>query len=95
MLFMKFKECYPRYDRDTPEQLKKIQDEFARSQLQEDQTYDEKTNVIVIQNSPHVAEGLLAVSEKNLQNPHIKFFVERNPGYTKVYSTRGTRGRSK
>ena len=85
---MKFN-SYPRYDRDTPEQLKKIQDEFARSGIshQEDKTYDEKTNVIVVHNAGvHVAEGLSAVSERDLQNPHIKFFVERNPGYTKVYS---------
>ena len=83
---MKFKEGYPRYDTETPEQLKKIIDNFARSGLHEEDTYDEKTNIIIPQKVNHLPESLSAVSEKDLQNPHIKFFVERNPGYTKVYN---------
>ena len=83
MFATKFKECYPRYDKETPEYFKKIIDEFAISELHEGDTYDEETNVVK-QEQTHLPENLLAVSEKDLQNPHIKFFVERNPEYTKV-----------
>ena len=84
MFATRFKECYPRYDRETPEHFRKIINEFAKSELREGDTYDEETNVIK-QKLVHLPENLAAVSEKDLQNPHIKFFVERNPGYTKVW----------
>lgn len=82
MVALKFKESYPRYDRETPEHFKKILDEYARSELYEGDVYDEETNVIK-QEVTHLPENLLAVSAEDLKNPHIKFFVERNPGYTK------------
>ena len=80
---MKFKESYPRYDRETPEHIKKIIDDYGQSELHEGDTYDEETNIIK-QEVAHLPENLTAVSEKDLMNPHIKFFVERNPGYKKV-----------
>ena len=80
---MKFKESYPRYDRETPEFLRKTINNFARSELHEGDTYDEETFVLK-QEKVHLPENLLALSEKDLQNPHIKFYVKQNPEYTKV-----------
>ena len=79
---MTFKESYPRYDRETPEHFKTILKNYAEDELGEGDIYDEETNVIQ-EEMAHLPENL-SVSEKDLKNPHIKFFVERNPGYTKV-----------
>ena len=79
---LKFKESYPRYDRETPEFFKKMFKEYAQSVMAEGDTYDEDTNVLE-QERTHLTENLLA-TEQDLKSPHIKFFVERNPGYAKV-----------
>ena len=50
--------------------------------MAEGDTYDEDTNVLE-QERTHLTENLLA-TEQDLKSPHIKFFVERNPGYAKV-----------
>ena len=45
--------------------------------------YNPETFVIEQEDS-HVAENLIILSEHELQNPHIKFFMERNPGWRKA-----------
>ena len=84
MVAMKFKESYPRYDRKTPEYFRKILDEFAQSELHSGDSYDEETNVLK-QRQARLQENLAAISERDLQNPHIKFFAERNPGHKEVF----------
>ena len=80
---MKFKESYPRYDRETPEHFKNILNEFARSELHSGDSYDEETNVFK-QQQTILQENLAAISERDLQNPHINFFAKRNPGHKEV-----------
>ena len=84
LVAMKFKESYPRYDRETPEHFKKILNEFAQSELHGGDSYDEETNVIK-QRQAKLQENLSAISERDLKNPHIKFFAERNPGHKEVF----------
>jgi hypothetical protein len=76
------KEFHPIYNRETPEQYKKIFAEFAETHISSKAgraKYNPETFVIEQEDSA-VAEHLTVVSERELENPHIKFFVERNPG---------------
>ena len=80
------KEYHPVYNRETPEQFKKIFAEFAEVYVNskpDKAKYNPETFVIE-QDCSHVMENLAVLSEHELQNPHIKFFVERNPGWKKV-----------
>lgn len=81
----KFKNYYPRYDCDTPNRVKSIIDDFAQSVKRPTETYDPNINVISSpENVSHLRESLNALTEKDLKNPHIKFFAERNPNWIKV-----------
>ena len=80
-------ECYPVYKKETPEHLKKIFAEFAAGVVDSKAgraKYNPDTFVIENEDSC-LAENLTVLSEQDLQNPHIKFFVERNPGWKKVF----------
>ena len=79
-----FKEYYPRYDKETPEFWKKMFREFAQGVMAKGDTFDEETSVLN-QERTHLNEELSIVTEQALKNPHIKFFVEQNPGYKQVY----------
>ena len=79
-------EFHPIYNRETPEQYKKIFAELAETYISSKPgraRYNPETFVIEQEDSS-VAENLAVLSEHELQNPHIKFFVERNPGWKKV-----------
>ena len=80
------KECYPIYNRETPENYRKILADFAAGVVNSKHgraKYNPDTNVIENEDS-YLTENLTLLSEQDLQNPHIKFFVERNPGWRKV-----------
>ena len=76
-------DSHPRYDKEAPEEIKKIAEEFVRSIQSPEDEYDRDTFVLrrrtVIVNT-HMAE----ISERDLQNPHVRFFKERNPGWREV-----------
>ena len=79
-------EYHPVYNRETPEQFKKIFAELAETYISSKPgraRYNPETFVIEQEDSS-VAENLAVLSEHELQNPHIKFFVDRNPGWKKV-----------
>ena len=78
---------YPRYDRETPDRYKKILDEFAETYVKTKggrAKYNPETNVIEQENS-NLAENLTTLPEQDLKNPHVNFFVEKNPGWKKVH----------
>ena len=79
------REFYPVYNRETPEHIKKIFAEFAAVVVGSGcrAKYNPETFVIEQEDS-RLAENLTALSKQDLQNPHIKFFVEQNPGWKKV-----------
>ena len=82
---MKFLESYPRYNLETPPMFKKVFDDYAEAYLKMRPTAKYYPDRFVIETEfVHVAENLQALSEYDLQNPHIKYFVEKNPGWTKV-----------
>lgn len=75
-----FHEFYPRYDRPTPPREQKILDLLALARYP--QHYDLGRGLIVFPESHGNLKGDLAeISEHRLRNPHIRYFLERNPGY--------------
>ncbi len=84
LVAMKFRESYPRHDKETPPHFKALFKEFVDSVKAKSDVYDEETFVLKQERS-HLRENLLAVSEQDLKNPDIKYFVEQNPGYLQVY----------
>lgn len=82
---MKFKHFYPRCDAETPKEMKNILDEFAMSVKRPTETYDPNTHVISAErNYSQLKDYLTTLSKQDLENPHIKYFVEKNPGWQKV-----------
>ena len=83
---LSMKEFYPVYNRETPENFKKIFADFAETIVRSKAgraKYNPETFVIEMGDT-HLTENLTVLSERELENPHIKFFVERNPGWKKV-----------
>ena len=74
------KNSYPRYDRETPAFERILVNDFAQSVKTSEEVYNPETFVLKRELSnlkSHVAQ----ISEKDLQNPHIQFFVKTNPDW--------------
>ena len=80
---MKFKNYYPRYDKETPPFYKLLIDRFALSIKSPFETYNAEKNVLE-RELTNIKEQVLVISEEDLRDPHIKFFVEQNPGWKKA-----------
>lgn len=77
-----FKKFYPCYDRQTPEFERQIMD--ALGYLKYPDSYSRNDGVIHFsQDATYLKKGVADVDENRLKNPHIRFFVERNPLYWK------------
>ena len=81
----RFHDSYPRYDCDTPEDFKDVLSEYAHSVMSKGDKYNRDTCVLE-QERTQLTENLQAVTEQDLQDPHIKFFVEHNPNWVKVHT---------
>ena len=78
-------ESHPRYDRESPEEYKRVAEDFVRSVQAPGDEYDRDT--FVLRRRVGVAnEHLAPISERDLQNPHINFFNQRNSGWREVRS---------
>lgn len=75
-----FKEYYPRYDRPTPPEIQEIIDHLARERFGSDY-YPELGLVRFSMGATPLREGVAEITERRLKNPHIAFFVARNPGH--------------
>ena len=84
---VKMNEFYPVYNRETPEHFKKIFADYAAAFMalnkREGMKYNPETFVIE-QDSYTLPDHLTILKQRDLQNPHLRFFVERNPGWKKV-----------
>ena len=77
-----FHDFYPRFDRPTPAHEQKVLDLLALSRYP--LHYDLCRGLVVFPESHGNLKGDLAeISEHRLRNPHIRYFLERNPGYVK------------
>lgn len=77
-----FKAFFPVFDQRTPENIKALIDEVATTKFGTD--YSPETQVV----SHHGERDWLCDSEHDpallgRHDPHIRFFLERNPGYTR------------
>ena len=74
---------YPRYDnKETPAFVKKVINDFAMTTKPPSAIYNPETFVIK-QEIERIKPGVVEFSKKELNDPHIKFFVERVPGWVK------------
>ena len=78
-------EFYPRYDKETPELYKKIAEDYAVDMKNSSDTYD-RDNLILRRRLGIVREGVAPITERELRDPRIRFFSERNHGWREVRS---------
>ncbi|NCB38859.1 MAG: hypothetical protein EOM80_08825 [Erysipelotrichia bacterium] len=74
-----FLEFFPRFDCDTPPTIQKILDAAATSIFAN--RYEADQGIIKLQHPTPLKAGISDPTEERLQNPHIAFFLQKNPGY--------------
>ncbi len=77
-----FREFYPRFDQAKPVWAQEILDVLGDLMFPDD--YDSQRGILIA--SPHkdrLRPGLARVEESRLLDPHIRFFLESNPGYAR------------
>lgn len=76
-----FKQFYPRHDTPTPPLLQAILDHLAT--LKFPGQYDPKSGLIRLEGpQDRLREELAEIPAGRLNDPHVAFFLERNPRYT-------------
>jgi len=73
-----FNNYYPRADRETPKEIQKIIDRFARQQFG-----DHYQDGVWVANKDFLKKDFAEISEARLKDKHIAFFLEKNPDYKK------------
>ncbi len=80
-LLQYFHKFYPRYDRVTPNFDAKIMLSFGKSYSDK---YNPQTGIIHSDGSKDsLRKGVYELGERQLKNPHIRFFLERNPNWNR------------
>ena len=75
-----FHEYYPQYDADTSDWAAELIDALAGKRF--GKTYDRARRVVMAGSAGcQLRQGVANVTQKRLSDPHIKFFVELNPGH--------------
>jgi hypothetical protein len=75
-----FHEFYPRYDRFTPPNVKAVIDALAGTHWQDE--YDPAAGLIrATPSKDRLRPGIADVTGKCLRDPHVRFFLERNPAH--------------
>lgn len=75
-----YREFYPRYDRPTPPEVQKLLDALAQERF--GAQYDPQTGIVRFDGGgTPLRPGVADVNEERQRNPHIRFFLERNPGH--------------
>ncbi len=75
-----FKEYYPRHDRATPVEVKDVLHHLARERFGPEY-YPELGIVRFSQGATPLREGVAEITPRRLKDPHVGFFVARNPGH--------------
>lgn len=77
-----FVRFYPRYDKDTPRLEKTLLDLLCKKKFPEH--YDPEKGLILFgDNACAVKDGIAPIYPELLSNPHVNFFVDKNPDYHK------------
>jgi hypothetical protein len=75
-----YKSFYPRCDTPTPPETQALMDQLAQERFGTD--YDPARGVVrFADGATPLKEGVAEVDEERLRDPHIAFFVARNPGH--------------
>ncbi|MFM7426177.1 MAG: hypothetical protein ACKO7W_14495 [Elainella sp.] len=74
-----WREFYPRYDAATPADLTALTDFLCWNQFQHH--YDQDAGIVRLPQPQSLCEQLRQIPSERLQDPHIAFFLQHNPGY--------------
>jgi hypothetical protein len=75
-----FKEFYPAVDQPDQPQLQQVLDSFARDKY--GTLYDAEKGVVRMGKGAALRRGVADIDERLRRNPHIDFFVRKNPGFS-------------
>jgi hypothetical protein len=71
----------PRHERPEDPRLRKLLDRLAGERF--GAAYQAATGIVVNLGHERVRTGLSPIDESALANPHVRYFLERNPGHTR------------
>jgi hypothetical protein len=74
-----WREFWPRYDAETPSDVRALMEELARDHFGD--AYDPTAGVVRFETPQRLRAHLAAVPEGKGNDPHVRFFLERNPGH--------------
>ena len=81
LLAKNFQDAYPRYDRPTPEKVAELISHLGK--LRYGELYDAQTGIIRHGGAlDRLRAGVADIHPADLEEPHIRFFSETNPGHT-------------
>ena len=77
-----YKQFYPRHDTPTPQPLQSLIHQLAHARFGEQ--YKPQAGIVQFaQGNTPLREGIAATTDERLRDPHVRFFVQRNPGHSK------------
>jgi hypothetical protein len=77
-----YKEYYPRHDRPTPSDMQALMDELAGQRFGDE--YHPELGIARFKvGATPLRDGVADVNAERLRDPHIAFFVARNPGWVR------------
>jgi hypothetical protein len=77
-----FNEFYPRHDKLTPDYEQEILDTFAKKKYP--LGYNPLTGLVKIEgNKDRLKQGVADIDERRLKDPHIRYFLQKNPHWFK------------
>ena len=74
-----FHEFYPNFRTPTPGHARRILDALGGARFPDE--YDPESGIIRFSAATPLRDGVAVVTSQRLKDPHIAYFVERNPGY--------------
>jgi hypothetical protein len=75
-----YKEFYPRYDKPTPPETQALMEHLARQRFGAEYLCEEGV-VRFKEGATPLRHGLADVSEERLHDPHVAFYISKNPGH--------------
>jgi hypothetical protein len=73
------RDFYPRYDIPTPDKILRLMHFLAKSRF--DKNYNKSLGIVRFPHPHILREGLHGIPSERLQDPHINFFQQKNPGH--------------
>lgn len=74
-----WREFFPRFNRATPPALQRLLEQLARERFSEQ--FDATSGIVRFRQPQQLRNGLSQVAAGRRDNPHVAFFLARNPGH--------------